>query len=219
MRETDLDQSGDLSENKINIVGTVGGIVLFEKDDDTNTNDNTYDTEALSIYSTAGSRDAYTYWTKTASSIISDVAIVSSAPGEVDVYLLLDNGQLPTEEIIAAVLEILSDEKVRPFTDNVKVICPTTTRYDLDVTYYISSDNIAQQSNIKKNIEAAIDDWILWQRRKLGRDINPTELYYRMRKAGAKRATIISPDFTTVAASSIAVIGSKSVIYGGLEDG
>lgn len=175
--------------------------------------------EAPEKYSTAGSRGAYEYWTKTASALISDVAVVSPTPGEVDVYPLLTGGVLPTEEIISDVLDVLSDEKVRPLTDNVKVLSPTMESYDLDITYYIDDDDKAQESTIKKAVEAAIDDWILWQRSKMGRDVNPTELYYSVRNAGAKRAVITSPAFTVVADTSLAAIGTKSITYGGLEDG
>ncbi len=175
--------------------------------------------EAPEKYSTAGSKGAYEYWTKTASALIEDVAVVSSNPGEVDVYPLLANGTLPTEEILTSVSEVLSDSKVRPLTDNVKVLTPTTVNYDLDVAYYISEDDKTQAASIKKAVENAIDEWVLWQRSKLGRDVNPTELYYRVRAAGAKRAVIASPAFTEIPDTSLAVISGKTVTYGGIEDG
>lgn len=175
--------------------------------------------KAPESYTVAGSYGAYEYWAKTASALITDVGITSLSPGEVDVYPLLEGGKLPTEEIIADVLAVLTDEKIRPLTDNVKVAAPSTVSYDLDVTYYIDSDNKTTASTISKAVESAIDGWILWQRSKLGRDINPTELYYRIRSAGAKRAVIKSPTFTDIPATSIAVIGTKTVTYGGLEDG
>ncbi len=175
--------------------------------------------EAPEKYSTAGSRGAYTYWAKTASALIADVAVVSPTPGEVNIYPLLKDGKLPTVEILSAVLEVVSDEKVRPLTDNVKALSPSNTTYNLDVTYYIDTDDKTQASTIRKAVENAIDEWILWERSKLGRDINPTELYYRIRTAGAKRADIKSPSFTSVPATNLAVIGTKSVTYGGLEDG
>ncbi len=175
--------------------------------------------EAPEKYSTAGSKGAYEYWTKTASALIEDVAVVSLNPGEVDVYPLLANGTLPTEEILNSVSEVLSDSKVRPLTDNVKVQTPITVSYDLDIAYYINEDDRTQAASIKKAIENAIDDWIVWQRSKLGRDINPTELYYRVRAAGAKRAVINSPVFTEIPDTSLAVVSGKTVTYGGMEDG
>lgn len=175
--------------------------------------------EAPESFTNAGSTGAYAYWAKTASALITDVAVVSPTPGEVSIYPLLEGGKLPTEEILSDVLEIVSADKVRPLTDNVKALSPTEASYNLDVAYYIDSDNKTQASTIRKAVESAIDEWILWERSKLGRDINPTELYYRIRNAGAKRADIKSPSFTSVPATSIAVIGTKSVTYGGLEDG
>ena len=175
--------------------------------------------EAPESFTTAGSTGAYAYWAKTASALIEDVAVVSPTPGEVNIYPLLEGGKLPTEEILADVLEIVSDDKVRPLTDKVKALSPTEVSYNLNVTYYIDTDNKTTASTIRKAVESAIDEWMLWERSKLGRDINPTELYYRIRNAGAKRADIKSPSFTSVPATSLAVIGTKSVTYGGLEDG
>lgn len=175
--------------------------------------------EAPEKYSTAGSRGAYEYWTKTASALIEDVAVVSLTPGEVDVYPLLANGTLPTEEILNSVSEVLSDSKVRPLTDNVKVQTPITVEYNLDIAYYINEDDRTQAASIKKAVENAVDEWIVWQRSKLGRDINPTELYYRVRAAGAKRAVINSPAFTEIPDTSLAVVAAKTVTYGGMEDG
>ena len=82
--------------------------------------------------------------------------------------------------------------------------------------YFIDRKRATQASEIQEAVEAAIHDWITWQRLKLGRDINPSELNHRMLAAGAKRTEILSPSFRVLQASELAVISSSSIIYGGL---
>ena len=63
-----------------------------------------------------------------------------------------------------------------------------------------------------------MNDFITWQCSKLGRDINPTELYARLRMAGVKRAVITEPIFTTIANNQVAAIGNITANFEGLED-
>ena len=67
-------------------------------------------------------------------------------------------------------------------------------------------------------VAAAVDDYILWQKSKIGRDINPSELTRRMVNAGAKRVAITHPAFAAAGQYEVAVCGTRSVTYGGLED-
>ncbi|MBQ7577221.1 MAG: hypothetical protein IJT21_03020 [Synergistaceae bacterium] len=60
---------------------------------------------------------------------------------------------------------------------------------------------------------------MIWQKSKLGRDLNPSELNHRMIAAGAKRTEIISPDFQVLAEYQVAIMTTKNLILGGLEDG
>ena len=139
--------------------------------------------------------------------------------GEVHVFPLMRGGELPDETIIAQVLDTLSDEAVRPLTDTVKVIKPTVQEYDLEVTYYIDRDDATMAADIQTQAEQAAEDWIAWQKEKLGRDINPSELTHRMVEAGVKRVVITSPTYTKVGSYAVATCSDKSVTFGGLEDG
>ena len=64
----------------------------------------------------------------------------------------------------------------------------------------------------------AVADYILWQKSKIGRDINPDELIQRIKAAGAKRVVIASPGYTVINNESVAVCQSQTITYGGLED-
>lgn len=182
-------------------------------------------------FSVAGSEGAYIYWARSAHQGIVDVAVLGpNSPedesgehtvpaGEVHVFPLLAGGELPDETIIAQVLDTLSDETVRPLTDTVKVIAPTVKQYELNVTYYIDRASATVAAGIQTQAEQAADDWIAWQQEALGRDINPSELTRRMVNAGVKRVVITSPAYTVVGSYAVAKCSSKSVTFGGLEDG
>lgn len=170
-------------------------------------------------FSTAGSRDSYEYWARSASAQIADVFITSPAPGEVDVYVLLQNGELPSQEILDAVDGILNADSVRPLTDLVTVSAPTEEDYTLDVEYWILQDNAARAAEIQEAVEAAVDAWVIWQRSAIGRDLNPSELIARMINASAKRVVVTSPTYEQITNTAIAALnGDPTITYGGLED-
>lgn len=173
--------------------------------------------QAPESFSNAGSEGAYIFFTKQVSSLISDVMVTSENPGEVDVYPLLTNGELPGAEMLENILEYLSAKNRRPLTDNVFVKCPTTENYEINLRYVIAESDAGNVSGITAKVDAAVEDFILWQRSTLGRDINVTELYYRVRAAGAKRAEIILPSFTVIPDNAIAVCSAKIIQYAGIE--
>ena len=174
--------------------------------------------EAPEKFSNAGSAGAYTYWAKTASTLISDVYVISEYPGEVSVYVLLEGGEIPNTEMLNTVADVLNDTKIRPLTDYLQILSPDVVEYDIEVRYYIARSDAVSAVTIQQRCEKAVDDYIAWQKQKLGRDINPTELMYLIRSAGAKRAEILSPTFTLVSPKAVAIARNITVSYGGIED-
>lgn len=169
-------------------------------------------------FSCAGSVGSYKFHAMSASALISDVFVTSPAPGVVSVYPLLQGGVLPGAEILNLVDDKLNSNKVRPLTDQVRVLAPTKLNYDISATYYISQDDSAQAAQIIRNVDTATQDYIAWQREKLGRDLNPSELIYRLKAAGVKRVAVRSPVYTVIDDATVAIPLSINVIYGGLED-
>lgn len=169
-------------------------------------------------FSTAGPDGAYEFWTKTANQLISDVSVTSPNPGEVEIIPLLQNGEMPTRDILNNILKICNDKTKRPLTDKVLVMAPQERFYNIDLIYYIAKSNYTLSLSIQNNINIEIKNYILWQKSKLGRDLNPSELTRRMITAGAKRIEIISPVFTTLKHYEIAVVDSVNIVYGGIED-
>ncbi len=172
--------------------------------------------EAPESFSDAGSYGAYKYWAKTANADVSDVYVSSPSAGEVLIVPLLSGGKIPEQEVLDKVMEVCSAEKVRPLTDHVTVSAPTTVSYDVSASYTISSDNKAHASEIQAAVKQAVDDYILWQGEKLGRDIDPSKLYALMVKAGAEKVTVTSPALTTVDADKIAVASTPDITFGGV---
>lgn len=173
---------------------------------------------APSSYSVAGPEGAYIYWSRTFNSGIGSVRPVSPSACKVDVYILMDDGAIPEEEIVSGLQEFLSGSEIRPLTDEVTVKTPTTEDFSVDLTYYIGRSNSDAATTIQAEVEAAVEDYIKWQISEIGRDINPSELIRRVQAAGAKRCTVQSPSFREVGTTSVARCTSNTVTYGGLED-
>jgi phage-related baseplate assembly protein len=175
--------------------------------------------EAPEGFSVAGPTGAYESLAKKYSQLITDVKAYSPTPGVVDVRVLLNGGEIPTDTFLQGLYNFLSDKEKRPLTDKVTTNAPEIINYDINFTYYISSDYATSESTIKTKVDAAVQDYILWQKSKLGRDINVDELISGIKKAGAKRLVISSPVYTSLMQTQIAISSKNITInYGGLED-
>ncbi len=169
-------------------------------------------------FSVAGPDGAYEYWAKTASSAIVDVGVESPSPVEVLLIPLLVGGELPTQEVLDAVEAAVTDRKVRPLTDRVTVQPPEPINYNIRLTYWISREKAAESAVIQSDVEKAINDYRVWQKSKLGRDINPSELIRRVMSAGALRVNVLEPTFTDLTRLQVASEVQVQFDFGGLED-
>lgn len=172
---------------------------------------------APSKYSCAGPRDAYAYYVKEWRTDVDDVQIVSPEPCIVHVYVVLKGGVLPTETEREELAAYLNGDTIRPLTDIVS--CPEAEEipYDIDLTYWIGGSDQKSAGTIQAQVEAAVDAYESWQR-KMGRDINPTELVYRIRAAGAKRVKLTAPADIVIEKTQLPLRKVRTVTYGGLED-
>ena len=168
-------------------------------------------------FSVAGSEGAYIFHAKSASALISDVAVHSPAPGYVEIYVLLKDGSIPSTEMLNKVAARLNKKTVRPLTDIVTVKAPTTVSYDINLQYWISDEDSAQASRMIRAVNSAVDDYVTWQSEGLGRDLNPSELTKRVMATGVKRVDVISPVFTVLDPFSVALVRNKTLSYEGLE--
>jgi phage-related baseplate assembly protein len=175
--------------------------------------------QAPESFSVAGPTGAYVYWAKTANPSIIDVSVRSPSPGVVEIRPLLKGGVIPDQEVLDAVMAICSDRKIRPLTDNVQVLAPESVSYDLNLTYWIRTNDASIASSIQTKVTQAIEDYKLWQKSKLGRDIDPSELIARVKNAGAKRVEVTLPAYRQIDTFQVAQESANiSITYGGLED-
>ncbi len=175
---------------------------------------------ALDKFSTAGSMDSYNYWAKSMSNTIIDVDSYTPSAGFVNICILTKDGALETNsELYARIQEFLgnSNSKRRPFTDNVTIETAQAVNYQINLTYWIYSTDSVNQDTIKSNVQKAVNDYIIWQRSKLGRGIDPSELIKLVKNAGAKRVEVRQPaNYVALNKHQYAQItGTNNIIEGG----
>lgn len=165
--------------------------------------------EAPTRFSVAGPEDAYVTMTKDARADIDSVSVVSPTPRVLNIYFTLTGGAIPAPETLAEVAEYLNDRYRRPMSDLLNVLAPVQVAYSVDLTYWINRNDVAKADEIDTAIKLAVTDWVAWQRGKLGRDINPSELIRRIMNAGAKRVAVRAPNFTVMPPNSLGIIGDE----------
>lgn len=169
---------------------------------------------APETFSVAGPKLAYVYHTKSVSSEIIDVAVVSDEPGIVKIYPLLSGGTMPGEELLQFINNKLSASDVRPLTDKVEVLEPVRKEYNIDLDYYLYEERDAIPD---EKVQKVVSDYIVWQKSVLGRDINPDKLIADLQALGVKRVVIREPVFTKVESNELALCISASASFKGLE--
>lgn len=149
-------------------------------------------------YSTAGGFGNYIYHAMRTSSEIADVVPNSPTPGVVYIYVLMNDGKPAGEEMKASVLNECSADTVRPLTDYVQMGDPETVPYDIDFTYWVHDSQTAGSAAVRAKVEAAVQEYIVWQSAKLGRDINPSYLIGLLMQTGIKRVELRAPTFISL---------------------
>lgn len=168
-------------------------------------------------FTTAGSSGAYIFWSKTASTNIIDVKVHSPSATNVDVYIWTDTVTV-SQELKEKVKAVLNEENVRPLTDNVNIKEPNKISYNIDFDYYIDKGNETLVNIIKSNVDKTIQEFINWQKEKIGKDINPDELIKRLKIAGVKRVVLRSPAFQKLDFNQIGINNGVTSNYQGVEE-
>lgn len=176
--------------------------------------------ESMESFSTAGPINGYIYHTKSVSTAIADVAATSPEAGVVDIRVLLQGGEQPTQAVLEEIEAALNSSDVRPLTDIVTVSMPEEDPFEIDLTYYISRNNQASTSIIDREARVAVEEYIKWQTGKMGRDINPSFLTQLIMAAGVKRVEVRKPTFQVVEETHVARIvrDTMKVLNGGVEN-
>jgi len=150
--------------------------------------------QAPEKFSNAGSKGAYRYWAMTAHQDIIDVAVLSPSAGVVKVYPLTKSGN-PSAEIISQVEEILTDEEIRPLTDQVIVEAPE--QVDFSVIADIILYNFADTESVISEANLKTETYIQNLKSKLGRDIVPSQIIAILNSIyGVFKVDLTAPVFT-----------------------
>ena len=195
-----------------NITESAGGL---DTEDDTSLTERTY--LAPSKYSCAGPKDAYEYFVREWRTDLEDVQITSPSPCVVEIYVVMAGGRLPNETEREDLERYINGESIRPLCDQVICTAPEEVPYTITATYWIGESDQKSAGMIQEKVSAAVSGFEAWQR-KLGRDINPSELIARIRGAGAKRVTLTAPGDIVVPKTGLPKCTETILTYGGLED-
>lgn len=198
----------------------VANITVSEGGEEVESDDNLYNRyrEALSTYSTAGPEGAYRFFAKSASAAIADVRAVSPRPGICEISVLLKEGEVPGEELLQQIKKALSKDEIRPLTDQVEVKAAAKVQYNIDLTYYTLRNSPKGAAEEEKAVNSAIEKYKKWQSKEMGRDINPSMLTKYIMDEGIKRVEIRQPTYRVIPDTSVAVLGGKNIVNGGVED-
>lgn len=169
-------------------------------------------------FTAGGTEGAYEYIARSFDSHLEDVLVSSPSPRVVRIVPLLEGGAIPDEAYLKELKSYIESASRKMLTDEIEVAAPGTVTYSIDLTYYINSSDKNKAETIQKEVNKAVADYELWQRGKIGRDINRDELIARIKSAGAKRIDLRRPEYKKMGETEVAIPGTVNVVYGGLED-
>lgn len=167
-------------------------------------------------YSNAGSKGAYRFHTLSAHQSVTDVEVLSSQAGVVDIYPLTVTGN-PSEEIIQVISNYLSSEKVRPLTDKVVVHSPEKINFSIiaKITPYLDAD----LNSIQTLINDRLNEYKTELSSKLGKDIVPTQVIAILNSIyGVYKVELLSPAYQKLSNSQWANLESIDIIIGDRAD-
>lgn len=184
--------------------------------------------------STAGTAEGYEYFARSASADVGDVVVYSPAndtmltegeraagAGKVFVYILKSDGTIPstTDRVLTDVAAAVSAKNVRPLTDFVTVLAPIKAEYSINFEYYISADNSYRESEIVAAVDEAVNKYLEWQNKKIGRNINPDKLRELLYSVGVSRVVIKTPEYTEIPNTTVPQLtGTVNKTYKGLSE-
>lgn len=149
-------------------------------------------------FSTAGPEGAYIFHALGSDPRVLDAAAFSPTPGVVQVAVLSREGSgAAPADLVAAVDAILSDEDVRPLTDQVLVQSAQILSYSINavLTLYPGPDSAV----VVASAQAALDAYAANNHR-LGRDVTLSGIYAALHQEGVQDVNLVSPAANVVAA-------------------
>ena len=164
-------------------------------------------------FSNAGSKGAYRFHTLSAHQSVTDVEVLSTSAGVVDIYPLTATGN-PTPEMIQIITDYLSADKVRPLTDRVVVHAPEKIDFTIvaNLTLYLDADADA----VQKLVNERLNEYKEEMSSKLGKDIVPTQIIAILNSIyGVYKVELLSPAYQVLSNNQWANLQSYNISIGG----
>ena len=153
-------------------------------------------------YSVAGSIGAYIFHGRNAHNDVKDVSVTTPSAGNITVTVLSSQGNgIPSDDVITAVTQKLSNQDVRPLGDNVTVQKASVVSFEVNATLTIASGPDA--SVVKTKAEQSLNAY-LKQRHALGKTVGLDGLYASLMVDGVDKVKLTKPtaDVTTTSAQA-----------------
>jgi phage-related baseplate assembly protein len=160
-------------------------------------------------FSVAGPGGAYRFFALSCDPSIADVQVVSPAPGQVNVYLLVgppavqpalspNTAAAANSALIAKVTAALSADNVRPLTDTVNVMPVSEVDYQIKatVTLYADADPVTTMGAVNN---AAVS-FALALASRIQRDIVPSQIVEALSLPGVYQVELASPGYVQLQA-------------------
>lgn len=165
-------------------------------------------------FATAGPADAWIYYAKSADGGIIDVYPDAPEANIINLYLLGADGEFATATQKQAVLDVCNDKTIRPMGDFVSVLDPIAVPFDITVSYYCDASQDAEQ--IQSAVQQAVNEYVLWQKSKIGRGIDPTQLLSSLQIIGAQRLNVSPNIYQPIAKNQLAVANNINISFEGV---
>lgn len=136
--------------------------------------------------------------------------------GVVTIMPILAGGEIPDDNVLDDVREVLNRPEVKPLTDKIEVLAPKTVPYDIELEYWTTSLEEAEVVQAIEGSGGVIDDYIFWQD-STSQDINPDQLAKRVLcphtgGTGATRARVILPVYRELDKTEVAKWSGKLTV-------
>lgn len=132
-------------------------------------------------------------------------------PGTLLMYLLCQNGTLPSDTVVEQIERACNDDAVRNFNDRIIVRSAVPYEYQINVTCYISPKEDVE--GIKTAIAEAVENYKQWQSSQIGKNINKDRLQMYLMMAGAYKVTVVSPSHRVINDNNVAVCTNAQINY------
>lgn len=148
---------------------------------------------------------------------IVDVGTTSDNPGRMRVSVLTLAGT-PGVGLLDAVQTQLNRRDLRPATDQVIVVAPERRTYNISARLTLYAG--AQAGDAKRQAEQRLADWVAQQRRRLGRDLVPSQIIERLQGVqGVYRVELLAPSYQVLNEHQWADCETIEVVIAGVSDG